>query len=225
MASVLTKKKGQKKKGGKHSLSDLKTLGQQLLTSRAHINNLPVILTFISPNSPPQYALESILSLQSFFVPLVPKLPSSSSPTYSNTDPDPEFIYRTWLRSKFDNFIERLIDLVISSQSDDTLREVVLDSVMEFVKVGNAGKFHSAIYHKLLRAIVNSVLGVSDILLNLLVSKYFSYIDIRFTSPTLVCISRHGLWKVTVLTFVDRNSLSFLLNQTIFSLSPQKTET
>ncbi|KAL6497948.1 hypothetical protein OROHE_026794 [Orobanche hederae] len=182
MASVLTKEKGQKKKGGKHRLSDLKTLGQQLLTSRAHINNLPVILTFISPNSPPQYALESILSLQSFFVPLVPELPSSSSPTYSNTDPDPdpEFIYRTWLRSKFDNFIERLIDLVISSQSDDALREVVLDSVMEFVKIGNAGKFHSAIYHKLLRAIVNSELGVSDILLNLLVTKYFSYIDIRY---------------------------------------------
>lgn len=34
-------------------------------------------------------------------------------------------------------------------------QEVVLDTTMEFVKVGNAGKFHSAIYHKLLRAIVN----------------------------------------------------------------------
>ncbi|KAI3447882.1 hypothetical protein Pfo_004547 [Paulownia fortunei] len=178
MASVSSKKKKQRRE--KHSLSDLKNLGQQLLTSRAHINNLPILLTFISPNSPPQYALESLLSLQSFFTPLVPQLPSSSSSTYSNPEPDPEFIYRTWLRSKFDDFVQCLIDLVVSSQSEDALREVVLDAIMEFVKVGNAGKFHSAIYHKLLRAIVHSVLGVDDILLDLLATKYFNYIDVRY---------------------------------------------
>ena len=33
----------------------------------------------------------------------------------------------------------------------------MLDSIMEFVKVGNAGKFNTAIYHKLLRAIVSLV--------------------------------------------------------------------
>ncbi|GFQ03716.1 hypothetical protein PHJA_002515400 [Phtheirospermum japonicum] len=180
MASASAKKKGQKKIEKKHSLSDLKTLGQQLLTSRAHVNNLPIILNFISPNSPPQYALESLLTLQSFFTPLVPLLPSSSSSAVSDPDPDPGFIYRTWLRSKFDDFIERLIDLVITSHSDDVLREIVLDSIMEFVKVGNAGKFHSAIYHKFLRAIVHSVLGVNDILLDLLATKYFSYVDVRY---------------------------------------------
>ncbi|KAK6143323.1 hypothetical protein DH2020_023671 [Rehmannia glutinosa] len=178
MASVLAKKKGKKRE--KHSLTDLKALGQQLLASRAHINNLPIILAFISPNSPPQYALESLLSLQSFFTPLVPELPSSSSSTYSNPDLDPEFIYRVWLRSKFDDFIQSLTDLVVSPQSDDALREVVLDSIMEFVKVGNAGKFQSALYHKLLRAIVHSVLGVNDILLDLLATKYFSYIDVCY---------------------------------------------
>lgn len=195
MASVLSKKKKQKRE--KHSLSDLKTLGQLLLTSRAHINNLPILLTFITPDSPPQYALESLLSLQSFFTPLVPQLPSSSSSTNSNPDPDPELIYLTWLRSKFDDFVQCLIDLVVSSESEDALRvqsilyflsvrhffplytqlvifhmielssnaitvisflqEVVLDSIMEFVKVANAGKFNSAIYHKLVRAIVSLI--------------------------------------------------------------------
>ncbi|CAA0823213.1 CCAAT-binding factor [Striga hermonthica] len=182
MASVLTKKtkKVQKRKRENHSLSDLKKLGEELLTSRAHVNNLPILLTFISPSSPPQHALESLLSLQSFFTPLVPQLPSSSSQAYSGSEPDPELIYRTWLRSKFDDFIGRLVDVVVSLQSDDALREVVLDTIMEFVKVGNAGKFHSSIYHKLLRAIVHSELSVDDILLDLLATKYFNYVDVRY---------------------------------------------
>ncbi|CAI9756434.1 unnamed protein product [Fraxinus pennsylvanica] len=143
-----------KQKTGNYSLSVLKTLGQQLLSSRAHVNNLPILLSFISPSSPPHYALESLLSLQSFFIPLLPELPSSAFSTKSNvSNPDPEFIYRMWLRSKFDDLVQFLINVAISSQSEDTLREVVLDTIMEFVKVGNRGKFHSAIYHKLLHSI------------------------------------------------------------------------
>lgn len=189
MASVLPEKKKQKK-GEKHSLSKLKTMGQQLLTSRAHINNLPLLLTFITPNSPPQYSLESLLSLQSFFTPLIPKLPSSSSKNPAsdpNPNPDPEFIYLTWLRSKFDELTQCLIDILVSPQSDGALREVVLDSLMEFVKVGNAGKFHTAIYHKLLRrAIVQSDLDVDDIVFDLLAEKYYNYVDVRcFTCSSL----------------------------------------
>ncbi|KAM3341406.1 hypothetical protein P3S68_029041 [Capsicum galapagoense] len=51
---------------------------------------------------------------------------------------------------------------------------------MEFVKVGNGGKFHSAIYHRLLDRVVHSSLDVHDVLLDLLSSKYFKYIDIRY---------------------------------------------
>uniref|UniRef100_A0A0V0IKG6 Putative nucleolar complex protein 4-like n=1 Tax=Solanum chacoense TaxID=4108 RepID=A0A0V0IKG6_SOLCH len=51
---------------------------------------------------------------------------------------------------------------------------------MEFVKVGNGGKFHSAIYYRLLHNIVHSSLEIDDILLELLASKYFKYIDIRY---------------------------------------------
>lgn len=123
MASILKKK--QKKRDNKNSLSDLKTLGHQLLSSRSHINNLPLLLTFVNPNSSPQFALESLLSLQSFFTPLLPDLPPSSSKPSSaaaDSQEDPEFIYRTWLRSKFNEFVQSLIVIAISPQSEDTLR-------------------------------------------------------------------------------------------------------
>ncbi|KAG5582080.1 hypothetical protein H5410_052707 [Solanum commersonii] len=183
MASSMPSKKQKKnKKHDKYSLSDLKTVGHQLLSSRAHVNNLPLLLSFITPSTRPKYALESLLSLQSFFIPLLPQLPSStvSSSFTSDSQGDPEFIYRTWVRSKFDDFVQSLLDIVICSQSDDSLREVVLDTLMEFVKVGNGGKFHSAIYYRLLHNIVHSSLEIDDILLELLASKYFKYIDIRY---------------------------------------------
>lgn len=116
-------KKG-KKKRSKDSLSDLKTLGHQLLSSRAHINNLPLLLTFISPTSPPAHVLESLLSLQSFFTPLLPQLPaafSSKSPSKTQVD-DPELIYRTWLRSKFDEFVRLLIDVALSEEAEEALK-------------------------------------------------------------------------------------------------------
>ncbi|XP_015089168.1 nucleolar complex protein 4 homolog [Solanum pennellii] len=193
MASSMPLKKQKKNKNDKYSLSDLKTLGHQLLSSRAHVNNLPLLLSFITPSTRPKYALESLLSLQSFFIPLLPQLPSStvSSSFTSDSQADPEFIYRTWVRSKFDDFVQSLLDIVICSQSDDALREVVLDTLMEFVKVGNGGKFHSAIYYRLLHNIVHSSLEVDDILLELLASKYFKYIDIRyFTYISLEKLSR-----------------------------------
>ncbi|XP_073277558.1 protein NUCLEOLAR COMPLEX ASSOCIATED 4 [Primulina huaijiensis] len=177
------------KKRDKYSLADLKILGQKLLTSRLHINNLPILLTFVTPNSPPQHALESLLSLQSFFTPLLPLLPASNPSHESN--PDPEFVYRVWLRSKFDDFVQNLCDVFVSSKSDDAFREVALDAVMEFVKMRSAGKFHSAIYHKLLHSIVHSMLGIDDSLLDLLTTKYFNFVDVcYFTYISLDKIAR-----------------------------------
>ncbi|KAK3020917.1 hypothetical protein RJ639_046573 [Escallonia herrerae] len=184
MASVESKKQ---KRQNIYTLSELKTLGNQLLSSRAHINNLPLLLTFVNPSSPPHYALESLLSLQSFFLSLLPTLPPSSSSSSTNkpsaaaadSKNDAEFIYRTWLRSKFDDLVQSLIDIAISSQSEDVLREIVLDAIMEFVKVGNGGRFHSALYHKFITSTVHSTLGL-DGLLDLLISKYFKFIDVRY---------------------------------------------
>ncbi|KAJ0077298.1 hypothetical protein Patl1_35742 [Pistacia atlantica] len=176
MASILSKKQKQ------HTLKELKTLGQQLLSSRTHINNLPLLLTFISPTSPPQHLLESILSLQSFFTPVLPQLPPSSSKKRKiedSTKDGHEFIYKTWLRSKFDELVKSLIQVLVAPQSEDAVREVVLDTLMEFVKLGNSGRFHSAIYHKLLHSIVHYPESV-DFVTDLLASKYFKYIDVRY---------------------------------------------
>lgn len=191
-----------KKSKAKRTLQEVKTLGQQLLSSRTHINNLPLLLTFVSPNFPPQYVLESLLSLQSFFTTLLPSLPSSfkSTKTTSEED-DAELIYRTWLRSKFDDLVRSLIDLLLSEQVDEALRvsflflflfflnfitfeadtnlnfafemkQLVLDSLMEFVKVGNGGRFHSAIYHRLLHNIVSLLLALDSVFDQLLIISF-----------------------------------------------------
>ncbi|KAM1345881.1 hypothetical protein FF1_035208 [Malus domestica] len=189
MASILSKKQKQKQKATK--LSDLKTLGNELLSSRAYINNLPKLLSFVSPASPPHHSspLSSPTSLP----------PSSSKSTASDgSHDDPDFIYRTWLLSKFDELLEALVEVLLSPQSDETLKEVVLDTIMEFVKFGNGGKFHSAMYHRLLRSIVYTTSPV-DWLLDLLSSKYFKYIDVRY----FTYISLEKLSKV-----LDANGIS-----------------
>lgn len=119
MASILAKKQ---KKKEKYTLKELKSLGHDLLTSRAHINNLPLLLTFVSPESPPEFVVESLLSLQSFFTPLLSQLPSTSSSPSSTKDDDPEVVFKAWLRSKFDEFVKLLLDVLVSQQSEDSLR-------------------------------------------------------------------------------------------------------
>ncbi|KAF2536861.1 hypothetical protein F2Q68_00019238 [Brassica cretica] len=198
MASILSKK--QKKKEN-YTLKELKSLGCDLLSSRGHINNLPLLLSFISPESPPQFVVESLLSLQSFFTPLLPQLPSSSSSSPASStkrrrsdeeddddssktesdevDGDPEVIFKAWLRSKFDEFVKVLLDVLVSQQSEDTLRDIVLGTLMEFVKLLNAGRFHSSIYHRILNAIIHSAVD-ADMFLDILNSKYFKYIDVRY---------------------------------------------
>ncbi|KAF5768630.1 putative nucleolar complex protein [Helianthus annuus] len=170
--------KGNKKKKKNQDLADIRKLGQQLLSNRSHINNLPLLLNILNPtsSSPPEFILEALLSVQSFFTPLVADLPSSSAkPTE-----DPESVYRVWLRSKFDEFVEFLIRLSVSTTLvEEALREVVVDTLMECVKVGNAGKFHSSIYHKFIHTMVYSI-EEADTLLDLLVSKYFKYIDVCY---------------------------------------------
>lgn len=127
IAAVVPKKQKMKKMKRKQeykikNLWELKTLGQQLLSSRSHINNLPRLLNYVKPTSPPHYALESVLSLHSFFTPLLPDLPPSASSSGPSHQASSEFIYFTWLRSNFDRFVASLLSIAISSQCDQTLR-------------------------------------------------------------------------------------------------------
>ncbi|KAL1188486.1 Protein NUCLEOLAR COMPLEX ASSOCIATED 4 [Cardamine amara subsp. amara] len=187
MASILSKKQ---KKKEKYTLKELKSLGVELLSSRSHINNLPLLLSFISPESPPEFVVESLLSLQSFFTPLLSQLPSTSSHPSSTKRShddssktteaeDPEVIFKAWLRSKFDEFVKLLLDVLTSQQSEDALREIVLGTLMEFVKLLNVGRYHSSIYQRLLHTIIHSAVDI-DVFLNILTSKYFKYIDVRY---------------------------------------------
>ncbi|KAG2303087.1 hypothetical protein Bca52824_031738 [Brassica carinata] len=161
------------------------------------------------PPSPPLLHLAGVSaavrggipSSPSFLPPLLPQLPSSSSSSPASStkrprsdeeddddssktesdevDGDPEVIFKAWLRSKFDEFVKVLLDVLVSQQSEDTLRDIVLGTLMEFVKLLNAGRFHSSIYHRILNAIIHSAVD-ADMFLDILNSKYFKYIDVRY---------------------------------------------
>ncbi|RRT44401.1 hypothetical protein B296_00055763 [Ensete ventricosum] len=128
------KERRKRRSGGTLALDDLKALGHQLLSSRAHINNLPVLLSFLSPSSPVALALESLISLQSFFVPLFPEIPSSLSvpnkrsvaPTDDGEEKDVELVFKDWLRERFGEFLNGLIEITVSGQSVDALRVRIL---------------------------------------------------------------------------------------------------
>lgn len=105
------------------TLEHLKTLGHQLLSSRAHINNLPALLSVLSsPSSPLNLSLEALISLQSFFVPLVPDIPPKAPVESSGEAKDPELVYRAWLRERFDELVKSLIEIVVDSKSEDDLK-------------------------------------------------------------------------------------------------------
>ncbi|KHN09735.1 hypothetical protein glysoja_045349 [Glycine soja] len=94
-----------KKEKGRYDVVELKTLGNQLL------------LTFVSP---PHHVLESLLSHHSFLLPLLPKLPSSYASAAAATAPSvvgdqSEFIYLSWLRSKFYEFLKSLLNVYSTS--------------------------------------------------------------------------------------------------------------
>lgn len=103
------------------TLENLKTLGRQLLSSKTHINNLPLILSHLSPSSPFELSLEALISLQSLFVPLAPEIPSKSS-VEPIKEKDPEVVYKAWLRGRFDDFVKSLIDIVVDPRSDEALK-------------------------------------------------------------------------------------------------------
>lgn len=89
-------------------------------------------------------------------------------------DKDPQSAFKEWLRARFYEFENSLIEIAVSNQSEDVLRDVALDAIMDFVKLGKEG-----IYHRFLNNIVYSTSPV-DPLLELLASKYFKYADVRY---------------------------------------------
>lgn len=182
-ATVSASKK-RRSRGRSLALDEVKKLGTELLSSRSHLNHAPALLALLSPTAPLDLALEALISLQSFFVPLIPSIPSASAAANAgDAGSDPELVFGAWLRQRFDELVAALVELSVSPHSDDAIRDVALDALMDFVKLGKDGKFQSAIYHKFLYAVVHTADPV-DMLLELLVSKYFKYTDIRYFTYT-----------------------------------------
>jgi hypothetical protein len=57
---------------GSTKLEQVKSLGRDLLSARTHLNHAPVLLMLLSPSTRLDLAVEALISLQSFFVPLTP---------------------------------------------------------------------------------------------------------------------------------------------------------
>lgn len=62
------------------------------------------------------------------------------------------------------------------------MKQLVLDSLMEFVKVGNGGRFHSAIYHRLLHNIVSLLLALDSVFDQLLIISFLLAASLLNTS-------------------------------------------
>jgi U3 small nucleolar RNA-associated protein 19 len=116
--------KKRKSKSGALTHEEVKTLGHELLSSRAHLNHAPTLLALLSPSAPPKIALEALISLQSFFEPLLPSIPSASAAAAAAeaASSDPELVFGAWLRQRFDEFVAALIELSVSPRSDDAVR-------------------------------------------------------------------------------------------------------
>ena len=115
--------KKRRSRGGTLTLEEVKTLGRELLSSRAHLNHAPALLALLSPSAPLDLALEALISLQSFFVPLIPSIPSSSAAaTAGDAGSDPELVFGVWLRQRFDELVAALVELSVSPHSEDAIR-------------------------------------------------------------------------------------------------------
>ncbi|KAL5213871.1 hypothetical protein ABZP36_003023 [Zizania latifolia] len=181
-ATAAAGSKKRKSKTGAVTLGEVKTLGQELLSSRAHLNHAPTLLALLSPSAPLDLALEALISLQSFFVPLVPSIPSAAA-AVGDAGSDPELVFKSWLRKRFDELLAALVELTVSPHSDEAIRDLALDALMDFVKLGKDGRFQSAIYHKFLHALIDAADSI-DPLLELLGGKYFKYADVCYFTYT-----------------------------------------
>ncbi|KAF3340301.1 nucleolar complex protein 4 B isoform X2 [Carex littledalei] len=178
------KKRDEKGNNKPQTLDEVRKLGNDLLSSRAHLNNLPDLLSFISPSPHSlEFAVEAMISLQSFFVPLLSEMKSTGD------DQDPETVFKSWLKERFNEFMRSLVQEAVSSETDETLKEIVLEAFMDIIKLGKNGSFQYDFYRNLIKSIASCSLQIHsaspiDDLLNLLQSKIFKYADVRYFTYT-----------------------------------------
>lgn len=115
----------------KTQLAATKKLGKELLQSRAHVNNAPLLLATLTSSSNPQVLREALLSLEAFFVPLVksgefsPSAQRKASEALRGTrDGDAgadategemakaDAIYKKWVWDRYREFVNTLLRFV-----------------------------------------------------------------------------------------------------------------
>lgn len=57
-----------------------------------------------------------MISLQSFFVPLLSEMKSTGD------DEDPETVFKSWLKERFNEFMRSLVEVAVSSETDEVLK-------------------------------------------------------------------------------------------------------
>lgn len=179
----------------------LKKLGQELLTSRAHVNNAPILISLLSSclgnEAIFDQGLEALITLQAFFLPLLrtelatsavkeaserlKKKRKRSQDGETDDGEKAEDIYRKWLWSKYRELLRVVRKIVASSIPNPTLRVVAMDALMEFARHQKQGRFQTRIYLRLISSLVHSK-AFDDVILTILLPKYFKYKDICYFS-------------------------------------------
>ncbi|XP_057872584.2 protein NUCLEOLAR COMPLEX ASSOCIATED 4 isoform X2 [Cryptomeria japonica] len=178
-----------------------KKLGHELLTSRAHVNNAPILICLLSScignAAISDQGLEALITLQAFFLPLLrtelaasavkeaserlKKKRKRSQEGKTDDGEKAEDIYRKWLWSKYRELLRLLRKIVASSVPNPTLRVAAMDALMEFARQQKQGRFQTRIYLRLISSLVHSK-AFDDVILTILLPKYFKYKDICYVS-------------------------------------------
>lgn len=195
------------------SLQSVKRLGEELLASKAHINNAPALLSLLSralePASPSlspssECLLQALLSLQAFFTLLLSSgelSPEASlhaketlqHETGENAD-QAKAIYKSWLWDKYSEFLDSLLQMMVAPAIPPSLQVAAVDSLMGFVQQEKQGEFSNRIYSKLCSTLVFSK-DFNNKMIEHLVAKYFNFIDVCcYTCINLrkIVVTRHG---------------------------------
>ncbi|XP_057868417.1 protein NUCLEOLAR COMPLEX ASSOCIATED 4 isoform X3 [Cryptomeria japonica] len=148
----------------------IKKLGDELLTSRAHVNNAPFLISLLSSclgnRAISDQGLEALITLQSFFLPLLrTELATSAVKEASerlkkkrkrsqegeiDDGEKAEDIYRKWLWSKYRELLRLLRKIVASSVPNPALRVAAMDALMEFARQQKQAMSHILVWQSLL---------------------------------------------------------------------------
>eukprot|EP00250_Pteridium_aquilinum_P005255 c15379_g1_i1 orf=41-1993(+) len=175
------------------SVQAVKRLGEELLTSKAHINNAPSLLSLLSKalesptSSSEDCLLQALLSLQAFFSPLLssgelsPQAFENAQHTLQNKTGEhahqAQAVYHAWLWDKYSEFLDVLLKFMVSPATSSSVQVASVDALMEFVRQEKQGEFSNRLYSKLCSTLVLCK-DFNSQMIEHLVSRYFNYIDV-----------------------------------------------